>query len=251
MTRVAFDILGFPVYWYGLMFAIGFVAGTSHWGWLGRRTGKPADLGSDLTMVIMVGTLVGARTAYILSNPGYFMENPGKILAFREGGMVFYGGLVLSLALLLGYAHKRKLRLLDLMDFTATAVPLGHAFGRVGCFLNGCCQGRQAAWGFVDLEGVPRIPVQLFEAGGNLLIYAALTALYLRRPAAGRVMAMYFLLYPAQRFLLEFLRGDERLQVFAGLNAAQTTSLVLMASAVVVWAVTGRGRPAPAAGNSP
>ena len=110
MTRVAFELFGFPVYWYGLMFALGFLAGTTHWGWLGKRTGKPADLGSDITVVIMVGTLVGARSAYILSNLDYFLDNPGKILAFREGGMVFYGGLVLSLGLLLGFARRRKLR---------------------------------------------------------------------------------------------------------------------------------------------
>lgn len=248
MTRVAFELFGFPVYWYGLMFALGFLAGTTHWSWLGKRTGKPADLGSDITVVIMVGTLVGARAAYILSDLDYFVANPGKILAFREGGMVFYGGLVLSLGLLLGFARRRKLRMLDVLDFTATAVPLGHAFGRVGCFLNGCCQGREASWGLVDAAGKMRIPVQLFEAGGNLLIYAALTTFYLRRPAAGRVMALYFILYPAQRFLLEFGRGDDRLQVFAGLNAAQTTSLLLMAAAGVVWYFTGRAKPAPAGG---
>jgi phosphatidylglycerol:prolipoprotein diacylglycerol transferase len=242
LSRVAFEVLGFPVYWYGLLFAGGFLAGILHWGWLARRAGLPPTLGSDLAVVIMAGTLVGARGAYVLSNLPYFLEHPARILAFREGGMVFYGGLVLSLALLIGFAVRRRLHPLDVLDFTATAVPLGHAFGRLGCFLNGCCQGAPSAWGVLDFEGVRRVPVQLFEAGGNLLIFAALTFAFLRRPARGAVLALYFLLYPALRFGLEFWRGDERLLVAAGLNAAQFTSLGLMAVSAFLLFRIRRGR---------
>jgi prolipoprotein diacylglyceryltransferase len=70
--------------------------------------------------------------------------------------------------------------------------------------------------------------------------------LYRRSPPRGRVTALYFLLYPALRFTNEFFRGDDRLQVAGGLNAAQTTSLVLMAGALVVWFAAGRRQGNPA-----
>lgn len=246
MDKTAFTLLGFPIYWYGLLFAGGFIAATLLMNRLGRGRGKAADLGSDIAVVIMIGTLVGARTAYILSEWDYFAANPGKILAFREGGMVFYGGVVMSLALLVGFALKRREHPLDLLDLVATAVPLGHAFGRMGCFLNSCCGGVPAAWGLADAEGVRRVPVQLFETAGNLVICAVLVTLYRRHPPRGRVTALYFLLYPALRFANEFFRGDDRLQVAGGLNAAQTTSLVLMAGATAVWFAAGRRRDKPA-----
>ena len=135
----------------------------------------------------------------------------------------------------------RKLPIWEFADLASSAVPLGHAFGRIGCFLNGCCYGRptDAPWS-VCAEGAPRHPVQLYEAvllGG---LYLALEAFARRRPAAGRGLALYLAGYGVIRFALEFLRGDDR-RHWVRLTVAQWISLALVAFGIVIW----RARRAP------
>jgi phosphatidylglycerol:prolipoprotein diacylglycerol transferase len=212
----------------------------------------------------MAAGIVGARLAYVASDPADYLTNPLKILRVDEGGLVFYGGFVGAAAAVILFARRRRADILALGDLAVTALPLGHAMGRIGCFLNGCCYGRQAAdgWGWAvtyprdslawyrhcqdglisgltSSRSLPVLPVQLYEAGFNLALFLVLVRAFRLRLPPGRVAALYFLMYPPVRFALERLRGDARIRL-AGMTLAQLTSLGLFAAGLVIMLLSMR-----------
>jgi phosphatidylglycerol:prolipoprotein diacylglycerol transferase len=242
MDPICFHVCTRPVYWYGVMMALAFLAGIGHWQALGRRTGqRDVAFASDLAFWLMVGGIVGARLAYVGANFDYFIAAPMEIIRVDQGGLIFYGGFIGAVLAFIVFARSRREKVLELADFAITALPLGHALGRVGCFLNGCCQGCVVKTPSLLSANLNRYPVQLYEAAFNLVVYAVLTIVYLRRRGQchGQVLATYLILYPAGRFLLEFLRGDERLR-WGFFSAAQCLSLALMALGMGLWIVVQR-----------
>lgn len=242
MSPICFHIGSRPVYWYGVMLALAFLAAIGHWQVLTRRTGKhDMAFASDLAFWLMVGGIVGARVAYVVANIDYFRAAPLEIIRVDQGGLIYYGGLIGASIVFVGFARVHRTGILDLADFAITALPLGHALGRIGCFLNGCCQGRLAEGAGWAALGLDRYPVQLYEAAFNGFVYGLLFRQYLRRDAnrPGLILAAYLLVYPAGRFVLEFMRGDERLR-FGALSAAQYLSLILMATGLGLWWVLRR-----------
>jgi phosphatidylglycerol:prolipoprotein diacylglycerol transferase len=236
MNPVCFHIGSHPIYWYGVLMALAFLAGISHWQWLGRRTGRDVSLAGDLAFWLMIGGIIGARIAYVLSNVDYFRAAPQEIIRIDQGGLIYYGGFVGGAIMFFIVARWRRINPLDLADFTITALPLGHAFGRIGCFLNGCCGGALAPHPSGLTCGLTHYPVQLYEAFFNLGLYAFLTWFYLNRrmERKGPVLALYLVIYPIIRFLLEFIRGDDRMRLGA-LDVAQEISLILIMTGLILW----------------
>ena len=127
---------------YGFMIAVGFLVCL----WLLQRRGRrmgldPAAL-FDVATAALVGGIVGARLFYVVHNWSEFSGSPLRILAFWHGGLAFFGGVMGGAAGLLAMVWKKGLPLRMTLDLAAGLLPLGHAFGRVGCFLNGCCFGK-------------------------------------------------------------------------------------------------------------
>ncbi len=223
------------IYWYGIMFALAFVVAVLHWNRLARRDQRAPDIGVDLALWLLIGGIVGARIAYVISDFDHFRQAPLEILRIDQGGLIYYCGLIgASLALIL-CSRRRREPLWSLADFAVTALPIGHALGRFGCFLNGCCFGTETdlAWG-VFLHGAVRHPTPLYETAFNGLLYVVLLGAYFRKRRDGTVFAIYMMIYPAGRFVMEFLRGDERVPGF-GLNAAQDISLILFVIGILLW----------------
>lgn len=254
MHPVCFHIGSFPVHWFGVMMGLGFLGGLANWAWLGRREGRDFNYCADLLFWIMLSGIVGARAAYVAADLRYFLARPGLVVRIDQGGLIFYGGLIGATGAIYGFARHRKQRFRAVLDFVVTSVPLAHALGRAGCFLNGCCYGIRhdgslavafpsgsLAWyaqvraGEI-VHGAARAlsvhPVQLYEAALNILLYALVVLVYRRRRADGQVVGVYLLAYPVVRFVLEFLRGDGRLR-WLGLNIAQEISVALFALGLV------------------
>lgn len=241
--------------------ALGFLAGLMSWTVVGRREGRDFNFCSDLLFWVMVSGIVGGRLAYVAGDLGHFLAEPLAVFRVDQGGLVYYGGFFGGAVGLVLFARRRRQPLAKLLDFVVPSVPLGHAFGRLGCFFNGCCHGAPHAgaaavtfpayspawWRQVDsgllrdgaLHSLPVHPVQLYETALNLVLYVVLVSFYRRRRRDGSVVALYFLTYPVGRFLLEFLRGDERSTAF-GLSRAQCGSLVLFAAGCALAAVLAR-----------
>jgi phosphatidylglycerol---prolipoprotein diacylglyceryl transferase len=240
MDPVCFHIGQRPIYWYGVLVACAFLAAVAHWNALARREKRPAGFGSELGFWVMLCGIVGARIAYVAANWALFRAEPLEILRIDRGGLVYYGGFLGAAAGLAVLARVRREPVLRLADFAVTGLPLGHALGRIGCFLNSCCYGSPTALPWcVHAHDACRHPTQLYEAALNFALYGLLLRFFLRRTTDGRTLALYLLLYPPARFLVEFLRGDERLR-WLGVDVAQLLSLFLLVAGAALWAATRR-----------
>lgn len=242
MHREFYSFGNFTIYWYGVLVALGFLAAILHWSLLARKERYPPGFGSDMGFWIILSGILGARTAYILANWSDYWEAPWTIFRIDQGGLIFYGGFIGAILGVILFAKIKKRPVWAVGDLAVGALPLGHALGRIGCFLNGCCFGRptECAWGVYMADAV-RHPTQLYEALYNLLLYGFLLWAYPRRKRDGNIFALYLLLYPPARFLIEFLRGDER-KLWAGFHAAQLLSMLLFAVGCLLW-FAGRKRP--------
>ena len=221
---------------YGACMATGFVV---CWTLIERLSGRK-DL-SNMLLMLMVAGVVGSRIAYVVEHwQVEFAAAPERIIRVDQGGLMFYGGLVLAMAVFFAWCFLRREKVLALSDLLATVVPLGHAFGRIGCFFYGCCYGRDSdAWCAVTFPAgspswfehgrkmVSVLPTQLFEAAALLALFAALMFLWRRRAGRdGLIVGAYMLGYAFIRFGIEYLRGDPRAAV-GPFSISQTISIGL------------------------
>ncbi|MDR0993081.1 MAG: prolipoprotein diacylglyceryl transferase [Verrucomicrobiota bacterium] len=247
MHPVLFHIFGIEIRSYGFMAALGFLAAILTWIWIGRKERKPTEFATDLGLWLRLGGILGARLAYVAANWNFYSHEPLQILFIHQGGLIFYGGLILGALALVLFAKRKRIPVWHLADFAIPGLAIGHAFGRVGCFLNGCCFGRVAAHpacGVLYPPGsepgqafpnTPLYPVQLMEAGCLAVIWLILLLVYPRRKRDGTLFALYLLLYPVCRFFLEYLRGDDRRAWFV-FDVAQAISIGLFACGLFLFA---------------
>ena len=265
-TRLQFG--PFTLKAFGLMMALGFACAWYAAVRLARGTHRSADYLSSLLVWMMIAGVLGARLAYVAEHwTQEFAGHPGAILRIDQGGLMFYGGVAGAAMSLFVFARRQRESFLDLSDLVLTVLPLGHFFGRMGCFLNGCCHGRVShsclavtfpdhspAW-FLQVvthklaEDAPRslpvLPTQLFEAGANLLLFGLLVLLYRRtRNRRGIVTAAYCMAYGVIRFLVEPLRGDLRMNV-GFWSIGQFISILLFAAGLGMLTWRLRTPPAP------
>jgi phosphatidylglycerol:prolipoprotein diacylglycerol transferase len=244
-------IAGLPIKTYGFCMALGFLAAWQVLSWLCRRTGRAAEPLSNLLMLMMFSGIIGARLEYVREFWGReFAADPLSVVKVWQGGLVFYGGLILAIAVFFVWCGVRRERVAPVADLFATVIPLAHAFGRVGCFFYGCCYGRAStcacavafprhspAWGAQVSSGLipstapaalPVLPTQLFEAAADLGLFAGLLCIFLRHWKArpGFTTGSYLVGYACIRFGIEFLRDDMRQRV-GSLSIGQTVSIGL------------------------
>jgi phosphatidylglycerol:prolipoprotein diacylglycerol transferase len=242
-----FTIGSFSLPTYGVLVALGFLAGLYLVGRLSRRAGLDADKMTNLGVYVALAAIVGAKLFMILTNLGYYLEQPSRIfsLSSLQAGGVFYGGLLAALAVAVWYARSAKLPGLLAADVLAPAVAIGHSIGRLGCFAAGCCWGKPSSlpWAIAftdpvahEYVGVPLNihlhPTQLYEAIGTLAVGIFLLRLFGKPHPPGSILGWYLVLYSSFRFGVEFLRADtERLFPFDGpFSTTQWIALLLVAA---------------------
>ena len=233
MHPVLFTIGPITLYTYGAMMVVAFLAATGLAVQDARTLPRewvaiaPEQL-MDFACVSLLGGVIGGRLLYVGLQWDAFLRQPLEMPAVWHGGLVWYGGLFGGLLGGWLYVRRKRLAFLRVMDQFIPFGALGHAIGRVGCFLNGCCYGRPTdAWYGVTFPGHahPVIPTQLIEAGALTVLYGLLRRM--RRPRLlqypGRVFGWYLVSYAVLRFLIEFLRGDQT-ALWAGLTLQQLVS---------------------------
>lgn len=252
---------------YGLCMAIGFLLAWRLIMVFGKRTGQPLPDMTSLLTWTMVLAVIGARFAYVCEHwTVEFAGRPLDILRLDRGGLMFYGGLIAALIPILVCTVGKHIPFFAVGDLIAFAMPLGHAFGRIGCFMHGCCYGREStAWCAVAFpKGSPAwyeqlnaneitasapaslsvLPTQLFESAGLFLIFAILFYLYPRTwRRRGLVSGAYLVLYAFLRFGMEFLRGDPRMAI-GPFSIGQTISLGLFLTGIL-FLLFSRRTPGP------
>lgn len=229
------DILGLSIKTFGVFFALNFVA----WGLMCARRlkelGKPPDWAFEIVVAAVVGGLVGARGYYLLQN--HQSLSVGNV--FGGAGLIWYGGLAGGIVAVLLWARRRHFLSLALCDIAGPGLALGYAVGRIGCQVSGDGDyGKPSdlpwAMGYPDgtvptPPGVTVHPTPIYETLSMGLLAWVLWRLRDRvRP--GVLFALYLVGGGLERFLIEFLRRNER--VALGLTAAQFESIALMVAGV-------------------
>ncbi len=265
MHSILFSIGPFHVYGYGFMIAIGVICAFAIGCALAKRSGLDDDALFSMGIVGVVGGIIGAKLLYYIVELPSILEDPSILLNFGEG-FVVYGGLIAGFLSPLLYTRIKKLSFLPYLDCAVPGVAFAQGCGRIGCFLAGCCYGKEtSAWYGVTFPvdslapaGVSLIPTQLISAAGDFLFALILILLqrklYAKRSEkkagkkapdsttlsletdgtkSGVVTAVYLMLYAVGRFAIEFLRNDPRGSVGV-LSTSQFIAIFMFAAGAVL-----------------
>jgi phosphatidylglycerol---prolipoprotein diacylglyceryl transferase len=250
------------VYTYGVLLAAAYLLGLKLAMTRARARGLDSSRILDLGIYIIISALVGAKLMLLVVDFRYFRDHPGDLMSLARSGGVFYGGLILAVVVALWYIRRHALPMWTTCDVFAPGIALGHAIGRFGCLMAGCCFGKPTTlpWGitFHDPFAAANVgtpldvalhPTQIYEAGAELLILGLLLATERRgRPFPGRTFWAYMLLYAISRYIIEIFRGDERGTVLGVFSTSQFVSVVLAPLAIImlIW-LSKRGTTEPTA----
>jgi len=238
---------------YGVMVALGVLFGAV---WVRRdflRRRLPDDLFYDLLMVTIAFGVLGARLLYVALHWETYRTNlPSVVMIWADGGLSFHGAIVGGILAGWWLTRRYKVSFWQVADAVAPALALGHAIGRIGCFLNGCCYGVPTTmpWGVafhnpaLGIDTLPSHPTQLYESVGLFAMFVLL-ARYSRQPAyEGAVFVWWAILYAALRFVVEFWRAGATARAVNGLTEAQWLSLTIFALAVAYhrWRCLGKAK---------
>jgi phosphatidylglycerol:prolipoprotein diacylglycerol transferase len=161
----------------------------------------------------------------------HYWREPLEMFMIWKGGLAWQGSFLAGFASGVIYLRRKKIPVRPFLDLVAVYIALGHAIGRVGCFLNGCCYGKPADWGIYFPVWQERLqPTQLYMVAGQLAIFMILRGIVPLKRYPGQVFVWYLLLSSLERFLVEFARADHEL--YAGLSIFQYVSL-----AIFLWAL--------------
>jgi phosphatidylglycerol:prolipoprotein diacylglycerol transferase len=261
---VAFEIMGFGVHWYGLLYFASFLIG---W-WMLPRIQKYRGLDlsmnewSDLLAAAVLGVIIGGRLGYVFFYGfSYYLSHPLEVFEVWKGGMASHGGFIgVTVALLWTLRRRSRETVLKIADLVVIPVTIGLGLGRLGNFINQELYGTVTTlpWGmqFPGAQGL-RHPIQLYDFGLQMLI-AAILFWYVRSTSdvtlsgdegrhrhswfvsahhdmiPGRTCALFLLLYGTARFLLEFIREQNGVY-FYGLSEGQWLTIPLLVFGIGLW----------------
>ncbi len=150
MLQEVFRIGNFPIYGYGLMLVIGFLAAVELAKFLAKRSKIDPETFVNAALIALIAGVAGSRLSHVIENWSEYTQadlawyqNLFNMVNIRSGGLTFYGGLILAFPIVLFYGLRKHVPLRLGMDIVAPCITLGLAFGRIGCFLNGCCYGAE------------------------------------------------------------------------------------------------------------
>ncbi|MBQ6638169.1 MAG: prolipoprotein diacylglyceryl transferase [Lachnospiraceae bacterium] len=246
MHNDIFTIGKFTIHGYGLMIAIGVIVAVLVAIYRAKKAGIDPEVVLDLVLIGLICGFGGGKILYLIVEWKDFIKSPMTYLG--GGGFVVYGGIILALIVGAVYFNLKKKDPLIVMDLIMPEVSIAQGFGRIGCFLAGCCYGRitDSVFGVVFPEGslapagVKLIPTQLIMSAGNFLIAGILLIAATKLKKRGQILSLYLILYAIGRFAVEFLRNDHRGAVGV-FSTSQFISLfiVIIGIGLFVWSTIG------------
>ncbi len=216
MHPILFKIGAFTVYSYGLMLGIAFLCAIHLLGKEAARKGLDSERIVNFGLCLIFTGVIGSHISHlILYEPHSLWRDPLRILKVWQGGLTIYGALITGIFVTAGFAKRSKTPFWILADTIAPSIILAQAIGRIGCFLNGCCFGKETSlpWAvtFIDENcaaplNVPLHPVQLYSSLANALVFVAIWRSRKKTPYDGSLFLLYLALYSGARFITEFYR---------------------------------------------
>jgi phosphatidylglycerol:prolipoprotein diacylglycerol transferase len=218
MHPILFEFAGVTIYSYGFLIALGAIAGVWYMAVQGKKeVGLTFDQANTLFLLIFLAAFIGGKVFLFFEEPTEYVAHPGSLLTGR--GFVFYGSFLFAIPTMLWFFRKNKLNSHRMLDVMAITTCLVHMFGRMGCFLAGCCYGKPTdSWlgvtfsdasCYADPKNTPLHPTQLYEATYIFIVLVILFYLRDKRRFYGQLFLIYLSLYAIGRSILELFRGDE------------------------------------------
>ena len=247
MHPVLFTIGPFTAYGYGFMIGLGALLGIFLAMYRAKRRGLNYDLMFDVALWGLIAGMLGAKLTFLLSNMELLFTHPKEALG--SDGFTVYGGLIVGILVGIWRLNRKDAPILTYLDLAVPGIALAQGFGRIGCFMAGCCYGKETDSAFsvvfppeaIAPDGVPLIPTQLLSSAGNFLICIILLLLSnfgpekLTKPPA--LTGWWLALYGFGRFIIEFFRGDARKMLW-GLSSNQYVSFLFVFVGVLIIAFT-------------
>jgi phosphatidylglycerol---prolipoprotein diacylglyceryl transferase len=252
MHPILFHLGSAPIYTYGVLVATSFLAGLFCARLQAAKAGLNPDRIWNFAIYGILIALVSSKVWLLVSEWGYYIANPGQIFGITtlQSAGTFYGGVAGGIVWTTLYSRVTKLPILAVLDVCAAPVALGHAIGRIGCFVAGCCYGKATSlpWGVrftsptaAQIAGTPLNislhPTQLYEAAVEFVNFLLLIWLGKRQRFSGQLIGAFFMLYGIERGAIEFLRDDPgRGMIFHDtVSLMQIISLAFILAGAVLW----------------
>ncbi len=242
MKNELFSIGPFTVYGYGLMIGIGVVAAYMTAEYRARKLKLDPDKIFGLVIWCLVCGYMGSKLLYCITVFDRLLEDPAYFLRSIQSGWVVYGGLMGGILGGYLYCRFRKVNFMAYFDLALPSVALAQAFGRIGCFLAGCCYGRQTESAFHVVftdsiyapNKIPLIPTQLISSALNFANCFVLMWLAKKKKAEGQVAGCYLIFYSVGRFFLEFFRGDMERGNVGQFSTSQFIAIFTLAAGILL-----------------
>ena len=222
--------------WYGLIMALGFLAGI----FIATKLTKYRDISKtdiqDFFIYLIPSAIIGARLGHIISIPNYYLQNPIEMIAVWHGGMAFQGGLLGAVIAALIFCKKRKIEFYDLSDILVVPLAFALIFWRIANLINQELYGRltNLPWGISirDVEG-KRHPSQIYESLKNLIIFITLyNMIKIKHLKKGVVFWSFVAIYSILRFFVEFFRDWDT--IYYSLTLSQLISIPMAILAIIM-----------------
>ena len=252
----SFTVFGIEIAYYGVIIALGMLAGALVAYREAKKTGQKVDDYIDFTLYTLIAAIIGARIYYVIFEWDYYSAHPLEIFNLRAGGLAIYGGVIASALTLFIFTKVKKLKFWLMADTAVQGLIIGQIIGRWGNFFN-----REAFGGYTDslfamqlpvseakgitqeliehlvtIDGVSYVqvhPTFLYEGTWNLLLFIGICLYKRHKKFDGEIFAIYLMGYGVGRFIIEGLRTDQLvIKALGGIAASQVLSIILIVLAV-------------------
>ena len=244
MKNELFSIGPITIYGYGLMIAIGVLAAYFSATYRSKKYALDPDKVFYVTVWAVIGGFGGAKLLYLITQLPAILKDP-SLLKDARNGFVVYGGIIGGILAAWLYCKVAKLKFIKYFDLVMPSVALAQGFGRIGCFLAGCCYGKETNSAFSITfhdsgfapNGVALIPTQIYSSILDFIHYGILLFILKKQKKDGETAAAYLIFYSAGRFVLEFFRGDLARGSVGALSTSQFISLFTFVVGIVLLLV--------------
>ena len=250
MDPILLETSSFEITWHGILMALGIITAVLITVYLAKRAAISAEAVYVFAFFIVISGILGARLVHVLDDLDYYSHHLGKIPAFWEGGLAWYGGIIFGVLAMVICAKVMKVSLGRFADAIAPGVVLGLAIGRIGCTINGdvCGSPTSLPWGITythpdsypvqwGLLGAKIHPAAVYEIIWCLIVFGVLWWLRGRLKPVGSLALIMVAMYSFGRFFLSWLRAEQvEAAVLGPLHQAHIISLILIVGAVAFLA---------------
>ncbi len=241
MHPILLKIGPFTLYSYGFFVATAFLVSSALILREASKAGMKRESVLDVLIALLLGGLIGGRVLFVAINLDQYLAGPLHVFMLNEGGMAFHGGLAGGILGVFLACRAKRMSFWGMLDLVSPYAALGHAIGRIGCFMNGCCYGKPAISGpgvVFPGELAARIPTQIYESALLVILFVSLKGVWRKRNFDGQVFSAYIMLYALLRFAMEFLRGDNP-EIVSGLTLPQIISIGMLVFGAGLWFTLG------------